>query len=176
MPDVSKPQVERRNGRADAKPSRPNIPKEYGISKSKKGMISWESVNEWLEKAPIYWLATATPEGKPHTVPVWGLWADGVLYIGGSPETRWMRNLAANPRLAAHIDMGSSVVILEGDVEVARTPEPAIFQMMADQSEAKYGSRPDSVGEGTYSMRARTVMAWDNNDLGHTATRWRFGG
>ena len=156
----------------EPKAERPVIPKDYGIPKSKKGMLEWSVVNGWLEGATIYWLATASIDGKPHATPIWGLWADGGFYFDGSPETVWVRNLTANPRLVVHIENGSGMVILEGEVERA-TVEADVFKRLADQSEAKYKSRPESV-EGNMVMRPRKVMAWDHNAFGQTATRWRF--
>ena len=155
------------------KAERPSIPKDYGIPKNAKGMLEWGAVNEWLESATIYWLSTASSDGKPHSTPIWGLWAEGGFYFDGSPETLWVRNLTANPRLVVHIENGSRMVILEGEVERTATPEPEVFKKLADQSEAKYKSRPESV-EGNLMMRPRKVMAWDHNDFGRTATKWRF--
>ncbi len=168
------PKQARSEGSRGPKASRPDIPKDYGIAKGNKGLLEWGVVDEWLQQAITYWLATASLTGKPHAVPVWGLWVDGVLYFSGSAEARWMRNLAANPQIVAHIESGSSVVMLEGSVEPVTTPEPAVFEQMVAQSQAKYKYPPESVGEGTYLLRPRKVMAWDNNALGQTATRWRF--
>ena len=154
--------------------SRPRMPAGYGIPNNSKGMLRWRQVDEWLEKALIYWLATASPDGKPHATPIWGTWVDGVFYFGGDSDTIWARNLAANPRIVVHIESDGAAVMLEGTVEVW-TPEPTTLERMADQSEAKYKYRPESAGEGIYALRPSKVLAWDNNNFARTATRWRLG-
>ncbi|MBA2299735.1 MAG: pyridoxamine 5'-phosphate oxidase family protein, partial [Chloroflexi bacterium] len=77
----------------------------------------WSHLDERLQAAIVYWLATSGPGGTPRVRPVDGLWHAGVLYIGGSPETRWARDIQENPRVAVHLDDGSDVVILEGTAE-----------------------------------------------------------
>lgn len=42
----------------------------YGIAQGEKGMIEWAWVDEQLTKARNYWIATVTPDGKPHAAPV----------------------------------------------------------------------------------------------------------
>jgi len=153
--------------------SRPDMPNDYGIPDGDEGMLTWTQVSAWLEKAPVYWLATASLDGRPHATPIWGTWVDGAFYFDGSPDTRWARNLAVNPRIVVHIESGSSVVMLEGTVST-ETPEAELFKRIADQSEAKYKYRPDSAN-GVYSVRPDKAFAWDNNDFAKTATRWRFG-
>jgi Pyridoxamine 5'-phosphate oxidase len=157
---------------AEPKTSRPRIPKEYGVPKGKKGMLEWSQVEQWLKDAPIYWLATASPDGRPHARPIWGTWVDGAVYFGGSPETRWARNLAANSRIVVHIESGDAVVMLEGVAEVVN-PDPTTSKQIADQSQAKYGYRPDSA-DGSYMVRPHKALAWQNSTFGTSATRWDF--
>ena len=48
----------------------------------------------------IYWLATVSPDGRPHVRPILGLWLDGAFYFITAETTRKARNLAADPRCA----------------------------------------------------------------------------
>ena len=50
--------------------------------------------------------------------PVDGVWVDGALCFGGSPKTRWVRNLQHDARLSVHLPHDDEVVILEGRAEV----------------------------------------------------------
>ena len=73
--------------------SRPQMPAEYGLPKDTKGLLDWSYVREQMTKAQHYWICTVTPDGRPHATPVDGLWIEDRLYFGGSPKTRWQRNL-----------------------------------------------------------------------------------
>jgi PPOX class probable F420-dependent enzyme len=66
----------------------------------------------------VGWLVTVTPAAAPLPVPVWFLW-DGTagLLIYSRPDTAKLRNIAANPRVAMHLDgdgTGGDIVIVSG--------------------------------------------------------------
>src|SRR5688572_11509750 len=84
--------------------------------------VAWEDVEEKLREAPNYWVTTIGPAGRPHARPVDGVWV-GALVFGGSPDTRWVRNLQANPAISVHLPSGDDVVILEGTVELVADPD-----------------------------------------------------
>ena len=151
------------------KPSRPRIPG-YGIPKGVKGMLAWSYVEERLTKARNYWIVTES-KGQPHAVPVWGVWVDGTLCFGGGPDTRWMRNLAANPNLAVHLESGDDVVILEGVAERITDPAHPLMARSTEASRAKYQMGGGS-GEPFWALRPRVVFAW--TVFPKTATRWVF--
>lgn len=52
---------------------------------------------ETPERERIYWLATVSPDGRPHVRPILGLWLDGAFYFISAETTRKARNLAADP-------------------------------------------------------------------------------
>lgn len=156
---------------------RPRIPAEYGIPTSTKDLLDWTHVDERLRAATVYWIATAGRGGTPHVRPVDGLWHEGVLYVGGSPETRWARDLEANPRLAVHLDGGSDVVILEGEAELLEHGVDADLAVtLADLSNAKYpqyGMTPEMYGgPGPYAFRPKVAFGWTN--FPRDVTRFRF--
>ena len=101
--------------------SRPYSPgAEYGMPKSKRGLLPWQHVSERMAAARYYWISTVDPDGRPHATPVDGLWLDDLLYFGGSPTTRRNRNLALNPATCVHLESGIDVVILHGDAHPLR--------------------------------------------------------
>src|SRR5579875_2497243 len=95
---------------------RPQAPSGYSFGKSGAPLLPWSFVEQRLEAAQNYWIATTRPDGRPHVTPVWGVWIGRALYLDGSPATRWARNLAVNPAVAVHLESGEEVVILEGIV------------------------------------------------------------
>ncbi len=156
---------------------RPRIPTEYGIPRSTKGLLDWAHLDDRLRAATVYWIATSGPGGVPRVRPVDGLWHDGVLYVGGSPATRWARDLATNPRISVHLDDGSDVVILEGEAELLEHgvgPELAVT--LADLSNAKYpqyGMTPEMYrGPGPFAIRPRAAFGWTS--FPKDVTRFRF--
>jgi hypothetical protein len=152
--------------------SRPPFPARYGVAADREGLVPWEATEQRLRESLDYWVATTTPDGSPHVVPVWGLWLDDGLHFGTAPETRMGRNLARNDRVVVHLESGDDVVILKGRV----TPESPDARLAA-ASKAKYGFGPDPdepSSEGTYLFRPRRGYAWRVANMGRTATRYDF--
>jgi len=146
--------------------SRPQI-EGYGIPEEEAGMLSWEFVDAQMAAARNYWLATAGPDGRPHAMPVWGVWVDGVFYCSGGPATRWNRNLAANPNLVVHLESGDSVVILEGQAQ--QITDPALLERVGAAYRAKYDTPH---GEPLWALRPRRAFAW--TEYPATVTRFQF--
>jgi hypothetical protein len=91
-----------------------------------------------MRAASNYWLATVGPDGRPHARPVDGVWVDGALCVGGLPETRWVRNLMANPLVSVNLSSEAEAIILEGIAElVTEASHPLAAPSMAAASKAK---------------------------------------
>src|SRR5439155_1999811 len=101
-------------------PSRMTSPG-YGFenSTSRPGArFPWSRVEEALAGARNYWIATVTPEGRPHAAPVWAIWLNSRVYFSTGKESRKGRNLASNPHATVHVETpDGSVVIVEGRAE-----------------------------------------------------------
>ena len=155
-------------------PSRQKIPAEYGVPKNDKGLLSWSHVNERMTQALHYWICTAGTDGRPHVIPVDGLWLEDKLYFGGSPKTRWNRDLTANPAVSVHLDSSDDVVILHGDAYLQR-PDHELAVRLAKASAQKYGyaPRPEEYERtGVHVFRPVTVFAW--KQFPRDVTRWQF--
>ena len=159
--------------------SRPNIP--YGILEPDQGvgLLPWSRAVERLHSSYIYWVATTTPGGRPHVVPVWGVWLDGTLYFSNGPTTRTGRNLAANPEVSINLESGEDVLILEGVVETIT--EPSLVDRINDAYGPKYLWK-ERMPEW-YALRPRVAFAWLCPSAGGTegiyagsATRYTFDG
>jgi pyridoxamine 5'-phosphate oxidase-like protein len=79
--------------------SRPYMPG-YGIARPEEGsgLLHWSWAAERLTTARNYWVATVWPDGRPHIMPVWGMWDDSTLWFSSAEGSRKVRNLAADPR------------------------------------------------------------------------------
>jgi hypothetical protein len=152
----------------------PQVPLMYGL-KPRKQYLPFSHAEDRLTQSRNYWICTTRPDGRPHSIPVWGFWVDGALYFGTSRSSRKARNLAKNSAVSIHLDSGDDVVILEGnaeEVDIGNTP--AIMKLDA-ASRAKYKMplmvMPEVV---LYSVRPRVVLAWTEKDFPNNATRWEF--
>ncbi|HEX8732373.1 MAG TPA: pyridoxamine 5'-phosphate oxidase family protein [Ktedonobacterales bacterium] len=160
---------------SDPQVDRPQAPSGYGFSDATGPLLTWDHVERRLSEARNYWLATTRPDGRPHVTPVWGVWVEGALYFSGMPTTRWARNLAVNPAIAAHLESGDDVVIAEGLAEDITT-DAALAERIVAAWDAKYGRlAPEPATDGICRMRLRTVRAWtDTDEPFANATRWTW--
>ena len=66
-----------RSGRTDAEPAadRPFMPG-YGVLPATEGsgLMPWAEAERRLTASHDYWCATVRPDGRPHVMPVWGVW------------------------------------------------------------------------------------------------------
>lgn len=142
---------------------RPHVPG-YGIPRSTKGVLPWSWAIERLERAEIYWLATAGADGAPHLNPIWGAWVDGLWYVEGGP-TRWQRNLRENPQMAIHVESGAKeIVIVEGRaVELVKPANPLADRILAGYAKYKpdYEASTDHwVQGGLWELHPAKAFAW----------------
>lgn len=154
------------------KTDRPQLPAGYGLADLSEGsgLLPWSVVEEQLVAARNYWVATTRPDGRPHCVPVWGVWVEGAFYFGTDDATRTGRNLHANPSVVVHLESGDDVVILEG---VAERVSGEQLAAVSAASAAKYGM-PEDGGESALRLRPQLALAWQIGDFPGSATRWRF--
>jgi nitroimidazol reductase NimA-like FMN-containing flavoprotein (pyridoxamine 5'-phosphate oxidase superfamily) len=147
------------------------VPAEYGTPTR---LLEWDLVAARLVEARQYWLATVRPDGRPHVVPLDGLWRDGRWYFGGSASTVKHSNLLGNPRAALHLADTESAVIVEGRCEIERPSAQGAEDLVA-ASNAKYGYAPpvEAYLQGVWALRPQRVLAW--TDLTVDATRFLFG-
>lgn len=157
-------------------PDRPDLPEGYGISHSMDGLLTWEWVRAQMSQSRNYWISTTRPDGRPHTMPVWGVWLDDQLVFGTDRKSVKALNLTVNPAVSAHTESGDDAVIIEGIVEEITDRET--FKRYTAAIAAKYPGMPAEAepdpGNITYAVRARTVFGFRERDFPNTATRWRF--
>lgn len=154
---------------------RPAIPASYGASKA-SDHVAWSRVEERLTRERVVWIATVGPSGRPRVRPIDQVYLDGLVYVGGSPEVRWVQELAGNPHVSLHLDDVDDVLIVEGDAEVLRTVDAELAAGLAAASNAKfpeYGMTPRFyISNGAIAIRPRKVIAW--TDITKDPTRFRF--
>ncbi len=88
---------------------------DYGVLETLEGVLPWSWAEERLIRCKNYWLVTATSSGRPHSMPVWGVWAptEERFVFSCSPNARKARNLVENPQLVVTVDDTVECVSLE---------------------------------------------------------------
>lgn len=153
---------------ADTRIDRPEIPKGYGV-RSDSELLTWADVEARLVASRHYWLSTTRPNGRPHVVPRWGIWLEGVFWYDGSPATRHARNVRHNESCALHLESGSIVTIVEGSSRPSAPVVDSFGERLSAEFRRKYAelgyspapeSCSDEVAGGLLVMTPAKAFAW----------------
>ncbi len=120
-------------------------------------------VDHRLRKELIIWLVSVGPDQTPQPIPVWFLWDAQTCLVYSQPDTRKLRNVARNPRVALHLDgdgRGGDIVVLTGEARVVTDAPPAneipAYVEKYRQAMARIGMTPESFA-GAYSVALRVT-------------------
>jgi nitroimidazol reductase NimA-like FMN-containing flavoprotein (pyridoxamine 5'-phosphate oxidase superfamily) len=150
------------------------MPKGYGIHAGAKGLFAWSDVTAQLEKSKNYWIGSTRPDGRPHVMPVWGVWLDGAVCFGTDRTSRKARNLQANPAATVNLESGDEAVIIEGTVrEISDAKEIAAIDAAYVK---KYKMKLTDAPGIPYivAIEPRVVFAWHERNFPESAARWRL--
>jgi pyridoxamine 5'-phosphate oxidase-like protein len=118
------------------------------------------------------WVATASPEGRPHLVPLSLAWVDGRVVIAVEETSVTARNLGASGEARVAVGPPRDVVMIDAVLEraVAVTDDDALGTAYAGQ--ADWDPRP-SPGYVFLVLRPVRLQAWrEANELaGRTLLR-----
>lgn len=155
---------------------------------------SWDEIERLLTDAQLYWIITVRADGRPHAVPLVGVWHSGTFAFCTGADEQKQRNLDVNPHVAVTTgdsgrdgwDSGKHIVA-EGTVE--RVTDSVDLQALADAWFDKYGDdwefevrdrefvEVSHSGGGTeggarvYRVRTDKVLAFGD---GHGQTKYEF--
>lgn len=163
----------------------PNTELDARYGEPEAPLVPWPQAEDALAAAPLYWITTVRPEGRPHVTPLVAVWHDGALHFTTGADERKGRNLAANP--AVVLTTGTNALhsgtdlVLEGDA--VRLADDADLQEVADAYLAKYGEEWHFVvadghfqhagGQAlVYRVAPSTVFAFGKDP--YSQTRYRF--
>ncbi|MCI0685891.1 MAG: pyridoxamine 5'-phosphate oxidase family protein [Sporichthyaceae bacterium] len=148
--------------------------------------IGWSQARRQLAAAPVYWLTTVRPDGRPHVTPLIAVWDDAALYFCTGPTERKARNLADNPHCVIttgrdSLDEGTDLVV-EGDA--LRTTDETKLARLAAAYESKYGSDWHfDVRDGAFYGDGGEALVFEvapvtafgfGKGAEYSQTRWRF--
>lgn len=141
------------------------------------GLLPWSWAEERLAASPNYWVATVWPDGRPHAMPVWGVWHEGALWFSSSLGARKIRNLRSEPRCVVTTQDADNPVVLEGSgVVVVDSTAIATFLALSNR---KYSTDYpvdflDPAVNATVRVRPRWAFGLSQGDFTGSPTRWTF--
>lgn len=133
-----------------------------------------EEVDEFLGLAGNCYLATSTPNGKPHVSPVWFVWHDGAVWISSLVRSQRWTDISINPAVSAVFDAGDRYGELRGvridgiarpvgDIPRTVGDDPRVAgpeRMLAE----KYTGRGDPSPDGRHAwlrIEPVKISSWD---------------
>lgn len=160
--------------RLEPKATRPYMPGYEGYVDRGKKLLDWKWVVERFTNSHNYLVVTVRRDGRPHAMPVWGLWLEGQFVFSTGTQSRKAKNLGSNTNCVVCTERLEEVVIVEGTVqEVTKARTLRAFQ---DAYKKKYDWDMEAVEGGIYALQPRVVFGLVENasdDIG-PATRWTF--
>jgi nitroimidazol reductase NimA-like FMN-containing flavoprotein (pyridoxamine 5'-phosphate oxidase superfamily) len=133
----------------------------------------WADIERLLTEAQLYWIITVRRDGRPHAVPLVGVWHDGAFAFCTGSEEQKQRNLDTNPRVAVTTgttgangcDSGKDLVV-EGTA--LRVTDAAALQALADAWFAKYGD------DWRFEVRGEEFVEFSNSGGGTEGGAWVY--
>jgi hypothetical protein len=148
---------------------RPQMPG-YGVPDELDDALPWSWAEERLSDCRNYFVASTRPDGRPHAMPVWGVWVHGMFVFSTAITSVKSKNLIANPACVVTAELGPDALVLEGDAKITPLAELPDF---VDTYKEKYDY---TIEEGpVWAVRPRVAFGFVEDDsFAQTATRWRW--
>jgi len=144
----------------------------YGVPDSLDGALPWSWAVERLDACRNYFLATTRPDGRPHVMPLWGMWYMGLFCFSTSIKSIKSQNLLKNAACAITVDDGHNCVIVEGVARVTELDEvPGFVEAYNEKYDGDYSAMLGPI----WTMKPTVAFAFNEDDTFSTsATRWEF--
>lgn len=112
-------------------------------------------------------VATVSPDGSPHVVPLWFYWADGQLWVTSLRRSRRASDLAGGSAVAVCVDTGTDYSELRGAVLYGRFQDAATHPDLP-AARAGLGRKywaiddvPDLKSHQWLRLEPERVVSWD---------------
>ena len=155
---------------------------DYGVDTESWQPLPWSWAAERLARSRNYWVITVSASGRPHAMPVWGVWDDDDhrFCFSCGPRSRKAANLAVEARIAVAPESTVEAVSLEGTAGVVTAEERR--ERWIERYLAKY--QPVEPALSAEFLRANLVIEVApervlaiierEEEFAERATRWRF--
>jgi pyridoxamine 5'-phosphate oxidase-like protein len=158
--------------------ARPYMPG-YGVRPADEGtgLLPWAWAEQRLIASRNYWVVSAWPDGRPHAMPVWGMWHEGALWFSSSKLSRKSKNLTADPRCVVSTEDAENPVVVEGVADLITAPD-ALATMLSLEN-AKYSTdygieMLDPAANASFRVRPLWAFGLQAGDFTGSPTRWDF--
>jgi hypothetical protein len=154
---------------------------EYGVDTEDWEPLPWSWAVERLARSRNLWVVTVSPSGRPHALPVWGVWSDDEpgpgFAFSCAPGSRKAANLAANPQVCVLPEDTVECVSVEG--RATRLHDAALVDPWIERYLAKYPGEvsADFLRQNAFFVvvphRAFGIIEREP-EFATRATRWRW--
>ena len=160
---------------------------EYGVPDELDGVLPWSWAEERLLVNKNFWVVTADADGRPHSMPVWGVWLSDPdrFWFSCATSARKLRNVIANPQVVVTGSDTVECISVEGAARRVDLDDPDDAPAVTRMIEAyltKYW--PDETDHGAMEafLRGNAVIEVTpdrafgiierEDEFGPRATRW----
>jgi nitroimidazol reductase NimA-like FMN-containing flavoprotein (pyridoxamine 5'-phosphate oxidase superfamily) len=142
------------------------------------GLLPWSWAEDRLAASHDYWAASVWPDGRPHVMPVWGIWQNSALWFSSGGRSRKARNLKANAYCTLTTDNAREPVVLQGTAELITDLDR--LRQFLDATNRKYSTEytmelMDPEKNACFRVRPAWVFGLATDDFTGSPTRWVFG-
>jgi general stress protein 26 len=125
----------------------------------------WSDIEQRLTSAQLYWIVTVRTDGRPHAVPLCGVWRDVAFYFCTGDAEQKMRNLEHDPHVVVTAgplgaDGWSSGKDISVEGVATRVDDEALLQALAEEWRTKYD------GDWVYEARDGRLFEVSNQGDG----------
>jgi PPOX class probable F420-dependent enzyme len=155
---------------------------EYGVDTPDWQPLPWDWAAERLLVNHNYWVITVSGSGRPHALPVWGVWDDDEhrFSFSCSASSRKARNVAANPAVVVTGSDTVECISVEGRATTLSRDDERRERWIERYVE-KYEPGSDMLAEfvrGHVVIEVEPDRAFGiverEDEFSTRATRWRF--
>ena len=151
----------------------------YGVRPPEEGtgLLPWSWAEERLIRSRSYWVVTVWPDGRPHAMPVWGMWHEGSFWFSSSKPSRKSKNLASDGRCVVTTEDPEKPLVLEGIAELLTSSEDLATLLALENVKyaTDYGlEMVDPAANSCFRVRPLWAFGLDSGDFTGSPTRWDF--
>lgn len=153
----------------------------YGVTDDPEGLLPFTWAEERLAATRNFWFVTVAANGRPHAMPLWGVWRPEVqrFGFGCAPTARKVRNLEANPRVVVTTENTIECVSIEGvaqplageELDATATAWAAKYHDGTQTLDEMVGFFRESAAYEVVPERAFGIIETPDQ-FGSAATRW----
>ena len=151
---------------------RPYMPG-YGMMFDKKRKsLPWTWAVDRLTDSHTYWLISTRLDGRPHAMPIWGVWVRNCFFFSTGVKSRKSKNLQKNPKCIVCPEGAADAVVLEGTAEVCS--DKALLRECTQSYKKKYQWDLKGTEDPIYRVVPRVVFGISENlsRVKGNPTRW----